>query len=618
MNSRIIALCLACCLSTLSTAQERGAGQEVVRAYTANQNAHAHNDYNHPLPFHEAYAHRFASIEVDVVLDGDELYVAHEAAGIDRERTFERLYLRPLLEQIALNGGTPYPGGGELQLLVDLKSDADTTLRRLERALAPVRHHFDPHGNPAAVRVVISGNVPPPGRFDDYDPLFFFDGNPRMRYTREQDARVPLHSISMRQFTAWNGLGRLPERERRAITALVDSLHRAGKKVRFWGNPDTKTLWQAFIKMGVDYLNTDHPAELANFLERRERQRRAPAGEEYIPRTPSYRGDGISRKPRNVILLISDGAGLAHLWAAATANGGALNVTRFKNAGFLITTPADDYNTDSAAAGTAIATGKKTRNRYIGVDADGASLVNLPEALSACGVTCGIITNDNLTGATPASFYAHRPERDMSDSIARDLLASPLALAVGGKPRAFERGALEREARQAGFRLVDGVAGLEGTPAGERAICFDGDEPARGRRLIEEAFDACVRRLAVAGKGFFLMVEGAKIDAGGHANDLTRCVDEYLSFDRVVGKALQFADTHGETLVIVTSDHETGGLSLVDGDYATGELLGDFATSDHTGLPVPLLAYGPGATAFRGFMQNSDLFDQIVRCLGGK
>ncbi|MDR2131694.1 MAG: alkaline phosphatase [Odoribacteraceae bacterium] len=608
MKTILLAILLAVGLSLAAAGQR----------YTANGNAHSHNDYLQARPFHVAHAHRFASIEVDIHLAGDRLLVAHDAAGLDTARTLERLYLRPLAEQVDLNGGTPYPGGGTLQLLVDIKTDGDATLRRLEEVIRPFRRYFDPAVNPAATRLVISGNAPPPGRFADYDPLFLFDGDPFARYTPAQAARVPLYSLPLARFSGWNGLGRLPAPEHAAITSFVDSLHRAGKKVRFWGTPDTKTLWQAFIKIGVDYINTDRPGELAAFLRDREKHGYRPVAPPHVPRRPAYRADGRDRAPRNVILLISDGAGFAHLWAAATANRGDLNVMQCKHTGFLITTSFDDYNTDSAAAGTAIATGTATRNRYIGVDPGGRPVPNLVELLSARGVACGVITNDNITGATPAAFLAHRVERGMSDSIARDIIASPAALVVGGAPRAFGDEATLRAARAAGFRVTANPADLATIPAGERVIALGRDTVAAGYRIIEEVFPRAARRLAAGKGGFFLMVEGARVDAGGHANDLSLVIDEYLSFDRLVGMALAFADENDDTLVIITSDHETGGLVPLDGDYATGVHLADFATVDHTGAPVPLFAYGPGAAAFHGFTRNSELAGKILRLVNGK
>jgi alkaline phosphatase len=147
-------------------------------------------------------------------------------------------------------------------------------------------------------------------------------------------------------------------------------------------------------------------------------------------------------------------------------------------------------------------------------------------------------------------------------------------------------------------------------------LCFDNDRPAENFRLIEEAFDKSVKFLSADNKkGFFLMVEGAKIDHGGHSNKLNISIDEYLSFDRVIGKALEFADKDGETLVIITSDHETGGLIVLDGNYKAGSIMATYTTGDHTGLPVPLLSYGPGANQFTGFLQNTDIPKKVLELI---
>src|SRR5690606_41093867 len=105
---------------------------------------------------------------------------------------------------------------------------------------------------------------------------------------------------------------------------------------------------------------------------------------------------------------------------------------------------------------------------------------------------------------------------------------------------------------------------------------------------------------------------------GGHSNKIAQCIEEYLSFDRILGKALQYADKNEGTLVVVTSDHETGGLVLVDGDYEKGFVLGEFVTNDHTGAPIPVYGYGPGAARFTGFMQNSDIGKRIFELLSAK
>ena len=581
------------------------------QTYHVNNNAHSHNDYLQNQPFHDAYSNRFASIEIDIFLVNETLYIAHDRRDITETRTIESLYIDPVMKQIKLNGGKVYPDGGNLQFLIDLKTEGEATLRALEKVFQPIRKYFDTEQNPDAIRLVVSGNIPAPERFAEFDRIFWFDGRPNIRYTSEQQKRVAFYSVSFALFSRWNGLGRLPENEYRQISFFVDSIHSLGKKLRFWGNPDTKTCWQAFIKLGIDYINTDNPSGLALFLNEYPNNNHVPETA-YRPYQPSYRTDGVLKNPKNIILMISDGAGLSQIWAAATANKGALNVINCRSTGYLRTDPADDYNTDSAAAGSAIATGQKTRNRYIGVDTAGNILPNIVEYLSTKGVKCGIVSNDNIAGATPSTFYAHCSERSLTDSILSYLLHTPAAfVAGGGNLRNEKMQQLVRRLEKAGYVVCEGISNLNKQSANKQVICFDTDRYDAGYRLIETAFDESVHRLANP-KGFFLMIEGAKIDGGGHARNINQCVDEYLSFDRVVGKALEFADNDGETLVIITSDHETGGLVLLDGNYGTGNILGYFATTDHTGTPVPVFSYGPRSDRFTGFIDNTEIFEKVV------
>lgn len=332
---------------------------------------------------------------------------------------------------------------------------------------------------------------------------------------------------------------------------------------------------------------------------------------------PTYTHDGGDGKVKRVILLISDGAGFNQQWAAATVNGGQLNMTQFRHIGFQNTSPADDYNTDSAAGATAFATGEKTRNRYIGNDSLGRALANLPERLIDLKIPSAILSNDKLTGATPAAFYAHQSERDLALKIAYDIKESPVKLFVGGGHPALvaDSSKLKQQLIARGTRISEELKDIEVLPANGQLICLAQDNPATDYHMLEEAFDLALRRMDKEADGFFMMVEGAKIDGGGHGNKIAQCIEEYLSFDRVLGKALRYADEHEGTLVVVTSDHETGGLVLVDGDYKKGFVLGEFITNDHTGAPIPVYSYGVGAADFTGFMQNSDIGKRIFNRL---
>jgi alkaline phosphatase len=200
------------------------------------------------------------------------------------------------------------------------------------------------------------------------------------------------------------------------------------------------------------------------------------------------------------------------------------------------------------------------------------------------------------------------------------LLNSQVKLLIGGKAKAFDDngGHLLNQLKQQGFTVQNGVDSA--AFSGKRFLCFDKDYAAQNHQLIEKAFSKSVQYLeeGSSGKGFFLMMEGAKIDGGGHSNHIAQCITEYLSFDKVIGQALEYADKDGETLVLVTSDHETGGLILYDGNYQSGMVTGTFTTTDHTGLPVPLLAYGPGAEKFTGFIQNNEIALHILELLGAR
>lgn len=605
-KTKLVTLLFVILFTTFSTWAQGG--------QALKQRIHSHNDYLQNVPFYIAYGAGCASIEADVFVRDGKLCVAHEAKDIDTKRTLRALYLDPIKKQMELNGGEAYTDGRPLQLLIDLKSEYKETLQVLLEELNDYVACFDITTNPSAVRVVITGNQPAPSDFQQYPQWMFFDGDVDAIYSSPESKRVMMVSTPFQKYTRWNGLGRMVEEDYDKVKAVIDKVHAEGRQIRFWGCPDTKTAWNTFIKMGVDYLNTDRPAELSLFLNSYNKSSYVSDGDFYKPYQPTYLTDGLDKAPKNVIMLISDGgAGVSEMWAAATANGGLLNVLQMRNMGLLRNDPLNDYTTDSAGSGTALATGVRTRNRRIGTDEQGKKIGNITEYLSAKGKMIGIISNDNIAGATPASFYAHQPERGMSEEITDDLLTTPASLVVGASGSLFQKNdsALIYKLRHVGYKVFADVAQLNDLKEGERAICLKGDDYEHNKRLVEESFDGATRFLSSGKKGFFLMVEGAKIDTGGHTNDMHVVVDEYLSFDRMVGKALAFADKNKETLVLVLSDHETGGLNILDGNYEKGFVLGSFATHDHTGIPILLFAYGPCSSHFKGFAPHTSLPKKI-------
>lgn len=581
-------------------------------------NAHSHNDYEQPIPFLDAYYQQFGSIEADVFYQAnpEELWVAHTKEELaTKKRSLDSLYLQPLAKMIRSNKGFVYADQHRrLQLMIDLKTAAEPTLTLLIKKL----QQYPEIINCSVLRIVISGNRPAAAQYKSFPPFIWFDGNIGDNYSEDAMSRIVMMSAPLQQFTRWNGKGRIPGKEMEPLEQAIANVHAQGKTVRFWGAADNINTWYTMMRLKVDYINTDHIQPLSVFLNKLP-QRVSLNNQSHPTYTPTYKTDGLNKPVKNIILLIGDGMGLPQIYAGYTANHGALNLFNMRNTGLSKTSSHDHYITDSAPGSTAFSTGVKTNNRYVGVDHTGAKLAVIPELIHPKMVS-GILTSGDITDATPADFYAHRMARDSAAAILGDLAASPVQLVMGAGNNSFNQQL--REAMQcSGFNITTTPDSVP-VNSKQKWVVMDpvaGMQAVKGRgQWLGNAFSKSIGMLSATGKGFFLMTEGAQIDHGGHDNNLNWLVTEMLDFDQVVGKALQFADQNGETLVIVTADHETGGLTLLEGDYATGSVSGQFATDDHTAIPVPVFAYGPQSQLFRGVYENTEVFNKIMTILGMK
>lgn len=578
--------------------------------YTTAQ-AHSHNDYEQNIPFLRAYYQQFGSVEADIFLKNDSIFVAHEVRHIKPANTLKELYLKPISAKIQENKGRIYSDGNiDLQLLIDLKTPAKETIAALIKELQPYENLLVPKG---PVKVVLSGNIPDAQEFDNYPSYLFFDGRPEITYTKPQLERIGLISQSFTKYTKWNGKGILVKNEKKALEDVIKSVHEQGKKIRFWATPDHVNAWKMLMNLGVDYLNTDKVEELGPYLRNRKNAEftSEKAHELY---KPAYRNNDKQDKVKNIILLIGDGMGLAQIYAGMTANHGVLNLAQFLNIGFSKTGSADSYITDSAAGGTAMATGKKARNRAIGVDTNNVALANLPDKIAPLGIKSGIISAGSITDATPAAFYAHQPDRSMEAEIAHDFLKSHAEILIGGGSEHFEKMKVADTLRTRGIQVSYNWQDLEKMKM--PFVLLDNSKTVsmlKGRgNFLTESFKKASELLQSNKNGFFIMAEGAQIDYGGHANQVPYVVTEMLDFDQLIGEAMRFADSNGETLVIVTADHETGGLTLLDGDLKKGYVDGNFSTNDHTSIMVPVFAYGPHSLDFRGVYENTEIFSKIL------
>ncbi len=613
---------------------------------------HSHNDYNRTAPFYEAYSQHCGSVEADVFFHDGKLLVGHDVEDLKAENSFQGMYVDPIVRIFRENGGKMWNNPAEkLMLLVELKSATEPTLTEVIKML---EQYPDVFCSPDGVKVAITGNVPEKEHFCDYPSWIGFDGDLREEYTPEQLERVALVSNSFRIFARkWNGKGRMIDAELEPVKAAIAKAHSWGKPIRFWEAPEGTTAYFTFWKLGVDIINTDKPAtahlffddwDNKNFFMGRHKVDADVTGTKKLDAatrsfsgfsneeiqltrtlptyTPTYRNDGAHKKIKNVIFMIGDGMGINQIMAAAYANNRELSLLKLRSMGIQFYNPLDDFIGDSASGGSALATGDMSWTRHIATDHDGGVEYSpLTDYFHAMGKATGVVSLGDIADATPAVFYGHTSERDSTERITRYMLTSQVDLICGSG-----RDNLEGP-RQDGIDMLAGIKAngytymndaLEVNKVAGKVICLDNR---MGAYAKEETLDflanitkASIEKLSKdSSKGFFLMVEGAKIDYAGHSDCFPASVTEQFSFDLAIAEALKFADSNGETLVVITADHETGGLTLLDGDLETGHVLAVYNSDDHTPTVVPVYAYGPWSREFMGTYMNVEIPRTIKR-----
>lgn len=303
-----------------------------------------------------------------------------------------------------------------------------------------------------------------------------------------------------------------------------------------------------------------------------------------------------------------------------TANKGHLHLANMKYIGFSKTQSASSYITDSAAGGTAIACGVKTNNGTIGMDVKKQPVESILEIAERKGWATGLVSTSAITHATPASFIAHQPRRKMYEEIAADFLNTDIDVFIGGGEAFFTKRKdgrnLLRELEFKGYSVFSDLNDAGNIHSGKLCVLtapqHNENWSARGD-MLQKATRKALEILSNDKDGFFLMIEGSQIDWGAHKNNTPFVVNEMLDFDKAIGLVQAFAVNNRETLVIVTADHETGGMALQEGNSKEGFVNAGFATNHHSGVMVPVFAMGPGAEEFIGIYENTAIFEKIQK-----
>lgn len=324
------------------------------------------------------------------------------------------------------------------------------------------------------------------------------------------------------------------------------------------------------------------------------------------------------KAPKNIIVMIGDGMGPAQVYSLILTSGETTAFQRFPYTGFSITKSASNEITDSAAGGSAISNGNKTNNGVVGMTADSIPVPSMLDIYADQGKKTGVVVTCSVTHATPADFIAHNVSRHNNEEIALEISnREKLDILFGGGKKYFtdrkDGVDLLSKMWEKGWNIYDSLPQIEDNNARTMVLASNKHlvkAPERGDFLPKATAKAL--EMLDNEKGFFLMVEGSQIDFACHHNDSANLVEEMRDFNKTLNVVLDFAEKDQNTLVVVTADHETGGLTFIDpdGNYTRTDF--NFCTGSHSAVFVPVFAYGPGAENFTGIMDNTDIIKKIM------
>lgn len=331
-----------------------------------------------------------------------------------------------------------------------------------------------------------------------------------------------------------------------------------------------------------------------------------------------------AKRPKNVILMIGDGMGITQISAGMYMNENYIALERMPVVGLHKSYSSSSLVTDSAAGATAFSCGEKTYNGAIGVDKDTTAIETIFEFVENKGFNTGLVATSTIVHATPASFYAHEASRRSYENIAKQLVESEVDFFIGGGQQFFDKREdkrdLLKELQNKGWQVesyfdktINEITPQISSPFAYLTALDDPLPVLQGRDYLLPASEMAIDYLNQKDQnknGFMLMIEGSQIDWGGHANKSDYIISEVIDFSQTIDKVLDFAEKDGNTLVVITADHETGGYAIQNGSKMDS-IVGAFTSDYHTADLIPVFAYGPGAENFSGIYQNTDIHDKI-------
>ena len=332
--------------------------------------------------------------------------------------------------------------------------------------------------------------------------------------------------------------------------------------------------------------------------------------------SPLY-GFSQESRPPNIVMMIGDGMGLSQISSGMYSNNNYTSLERSHHIGLIKTHSFDNLITDSAAAGTAMSSGTKTYNRVVGMDENFSPVKSILEILRDKGYMTAIIATSTIVHATPASYYSKVKSRYEYDEIASQLSKSNINFFVGGGEKHFndrhdKRNLINEMDDYLFANSLESFIKINSNKIGFLTNYDDPIEKHEGREpSLEDMVQATLQKLSSFNKPFFLLVEGSQIDWGGHDNDSEHLISEMLEFDRTVGVVFDFANKDKNTTVVITADHETGGVAIVDGNIEESLLEIKYISEDHTATMIPIFSLGPYSSLFKGVYDNTEIFDKL-------